>query len=308
MLFRYLISGRSAGHGVSDGAPARRLAYYGQMPGSEFPVDVPVVIAPGVRRLTAPNASAFTGPGTNTYVLGDPAWAIIDPGPAIGSHLQALQAIAPHARWCFVTHTHPDHSPLAMRYCAASGAVPVGLAPPGDGRQDTGFAPQMSPRRDALFESGDGTALVAIDTPGHASNHVCYLLRDQGVLFSGDHILDGVSPVILSPDGDMAAYLQSLRRLRAYPLASIAPGHGRLLQEPLSVIDALIAHRLQREAQVLAELRRAVQASTDELLPRVYFDVSPAVIGLARHSLEAHLIKLADEGAIDRHGGIWHAR
>ena len=278
------------------------------MSNDEFPHDLPVGIAPGVRRVTAANPSPFTGPGTNGYVLGDPAWAIIDPGPASEAHLQALLAAAPRARWCFVTHTHADHSPLAMRYCAHSGAIPVGVAPPGDGRQDLSFNPQVSPRRDQLFDAGDGRTLLAIDTPGHASNHVCYLLQGAGVLFSGDHILDSVSPVILSPDGNMAHYLDSLRRLKRYPLQSIAPGHGRLQSNPFAVIDGLIAHRLQREARVLSELRNLSSATTEELLPRVYDDVKPEVMGLARHSLEAHLIKITDEGSAERHGAVWHAR
>ena len=274
---------------------------------SEFPHDVPVAIAAGVRRITAANPSPFTGPGTNSYVLGDPAWAIIDPGPNLEAHLAALLICAPRARWCFVTHTHPDHSPLAMRYCASSGALPIGRAPPNDGRQDTSFVAQIRPERDQQFHAPNGTVLTSIDTPGHASNHVCYFLQNLGLLFTGDHILDTVSPVILSPDGDMTAYLEALRRLKRYPLAAIAPGHGRLQTDPSGIIDGLIAHRLQREAQVLRELRALAKATTDELLPRVYFDVKPEVMGLARHSLEAHLIKLANEGVIVRGGEVWHA-
>ncbi len=274
---------------------------------AEFPHDVPVTIAPGVRRITAANPSPFTGPGTNSYVLGDPAWAIIDPGPNLPAHLIALLACAPRARWCFVTHTHPDHSPLAMQYCAASGAQPVGRAPPGDGRQDLSFLPQLRPERDQDFVAPDGTRLISIDTPGHASNHVCYFLPARGLLFTGDHILDSVSPVILSPDGDMAAYLDALRRLKGYPLAAIAPGHGRLQTEPQKIIDGLIAHRLEREAKVLRELRSLASATTDQLLPSVYADVKPEVMSLARHSLEAHLIKLANERVIARRGDVWHA-
>ncbi len=274
---------------------------------NEFPPGVAVDVAPGVRRITAPNASPLTGPGTNCFVLGDPAWAIIDPGPVIESHLRSIVAAAPAAHWCFVTHTHPDHSPLAPRYCAASGAVPVGLPPPQDGRQDVTFAPQRRPRRDERFAGAKGVSLRVIDTPGHASNHVCYLLEPLGLLFSGDHVLDGVSPVILAPDGDMTQYLDSLRRLLQYPLVSIAPGHGRVLHDPATVINALIDHRLHREAKVLREVRSAGSASTDALLPRVYADVDASLFALARHSLEAHLIKLERDALIRREADLWHA-
>ena len=274
---------------------------------NEFPYGEAVLLAPQLRRITAPNASPLTGPGTNTYVLGDPAWAIIDPGPVIDSHLAALLAVAPRARWCFVTHTHGDHSPLTERFCAATGAVPVGRPPPTDGRQDMSFVPSVQPLRDQLFTGPAGIALRAIDTPGHASNHVCYLLEPLGMLFSGDHVLDGVSPVILSPDGDMAQYLEALRRLLGYPLASIAPAHGRVLSEPAQVIQALIAHRLQREAKVLRVLRSVGSATTDGLLPGVYDDVNPAMHVMARHSLEAHLIKLQRDAVIRRDAERWHA-
>jgi glyoxylase-like metal-dependent hydrolase (beta-lactamase superfamily II) len=273
----------------------------------DFPPGQAVQVAPQLRRITAPNASPLTGPGTNSYVLGDPAWAIVDPGPAIESHLAALIAAAPQARWCFVTHTHGDHSPLAGRFCAATGAIAVGLPAPGDGRNDRTFAPGLLPVRDQIFDAPDGTRLRAIDTPGHASNHVCYVLEPAGMLFSGDHVLDGVSPVILAPDGDMGHYLEALRRLQTYPLASIAPGHGRVLPEPARVIEALIAHRLGREAKVLRELRAMISASSDALLPRVYDDVPPAMHVMARYSLEAHLIKLERDGAIRGAAGVWHA-
>ena len=275
---------------------------------AEFPVGVPVQVAEHVRRITAPNASPFTGPGTNTFLLGDPAWAIVDPGPDIDSHLDALVRAAPAARWCFVTHTHRDHSPLAARYCAATGAAAVGLPPPAGLGQDPSFVPQQQPARDLRYAGPQGLSLRAIDTPGHASNHVCYLLEPQALLFSGDHILDGVSPVILAPDGDMRAYLESLRRLKAYAIQAIAPAHGRLLTRPVDVIDGLIAHRLEREAQVLLELRTLGVTSIEALLAIVYRGLQPALSGLARCTLEAHLIKLQHDGLAEQRGELWHAR
>lgn len=272
----------------------------------QFKPGVPVQLAPGVRRVVAPNASAMTGPGTNTYLLGDPVWAVIDPGPQDASHAAVLAALAPAPRCVFVTHTHGDHSPLAAILAARTGAVLVGRPPPADGRQDLSFRPGTVPQRDELF-GPDGQRLRAIDTPGHASNHVCYLLEDTGILFSGDHILDGMTPVILAPDGDMQHYLEALRRLRSYPIHAIAPGHGRLLPDPVAVIDALIAHRLRREAKVVAALRAHGPLEMNPLRDIVYSDTPVALHVLALRTLEAHLVKLEREQVIARDGERWVA-
>lgn len=267
-----------------------------------------VHVAPGVRRLVAPNASLFTGPGTNTYLLGDPVTAVIDPGPADAAHLAALGAAAPAPAMLFTTHTHPDHSPAAKPLAEATGARLIGRRPPADGRQDLSFAPVHEPQRDERFALPGGDLVVrAIDTPGHASNHVCYLLENCGLLFAGDHVLDGVTPVILAPDGDMGAYLDSLRRLLGYPLRAIAPGHGRLLAEPQRVIEGVIAHREQREAKVVAALAALHGADEAALLAWVYDDVPAVLHRLARFSLEAHLVKLAAESRAHREGDRWHA-
>jgi glyoxylase-like metal-dependent hydrolase (beta-lactamase superfamily II) len=204
-----------------------------------------------------------------------------------------------------VTHTHRDHSTGACSLAAATGARIVGLPAPNDGRQDESCKPDIQPAHDEMYEIGGGSTLRAIHTPGHASNHVCYLLEHDGVLFSGDHVLDGVTPVILAPDGDMAAYMYSLRRLRGYPMRAIAPGHGRVLGNPVGVIDGVIAHRERREAKVVAALTAFGTASLDELLARVYDDVRPELHDFARLSLEAHLIKLREEGRCRREGASW---
>lgn len=265
-------------------------------------------IAPGVARLVAPNASPLTGPGTNCYLIGNPVRAIIDPGPADAAHLAAIRSAAPGLEMIMVTHSHPDHSPAARPLAAVTGATVIGLPAPTDGRQDASYAPKRRPVRDERIAlTGTGLTLRVIDTPGHASNHVCYLLDESGLLFSGDHVLDGVTPVILAPDGDMAAYLDSLRRLLDYPLRAIAPGHGRVLPEPRQVIEGVIAHREQREAKVVAVLERLRMATLDELLAEVYDDVSPALHWLARFSLQAHLIKLGKEGRCRCHDDHWHA-
>lgn len=261
-------------------------------------------IAPGVARLLAPNASMMTGPGTNTWLLGDPPVAVLDPGPDIPAHVEAILAAAPRLETIFVTHTHCDHSPAAATLKARCGARVVGRPAPRDGLQDERFVPDAIPARDEVFAAGR-LRLRAIDTPGHASNHVCWLLEGDGLLFTGDHILEGVTPVILVPDGDLAAYLEALERLRRYPLRAIAPGHGRLIEDPVGEIDRVIAHRLAREAKVLAALAAHGPATLDELLAPVYADVPADRHALARMTLEAQLIKLEREGRAARDGGAW---
>lgn len=261
-------------------------------------------VTPTVQRLLAPNASLMTGPGTNTYLLGDPVAAIIDPGPDDPRHIEAMRAAAPDVRTIFVTHTHRDHSPAAMTLRSLTGAHVIGRTPPRDGRQDETFRADQEPHDTEVFPLGE-RQLRAIATPGHASNHVCYLLEPDGLLFSGDHVLDGVTPVILAPDGSMAAYLQSLARLREYALSAIAPGHGRLLEHPHEVIDAIVEHRLARERKVISRLVSLRVASTPELLVRVYDDVSVELHPYARLSLEAHLIKLTQDGVVSRDGERW---
>jgi glyoxylase-like metal-dependent hydrolase (beta-lactamase superfamily II) len=273
---------------------------------ADFQPGHPLRIAGGVQRLVARNASVMTGPGTNSYLLGDPVWAVIDPGPDDDTHLAAIQAAAPGLATIFVTHTHRDHSPLARRLATATGAQIVGRAAPQDGRQDTGFVPHRQPHPDEIFRHGD-MALQAIHTPGHASNHVCYLLQDTAMLFSGDHILDGVTPVILAPDGDMADYLAALRDLRSRRIERIAPGHGRVLEAPVAVIDGVIAHRLRRESLILTALRAVGRSDAPSLVTTVYHDTPLALHGMARLTLEAHLIKLERDGQVRRELDLWHA-
>jgi glyoxylase-like metal-dependent hydrolase (beta-lactamase superfamily II) len=275
---------------------------------SEFEPGRLVRVALAVQRLVAPNPSLLTGPGTNTYLLGDPPSAVIDPGPADGAHVDAIERAAPGLALIIASHTHPDHSPAAAMLARRTGARLVGRAAPTDGRQDLSFSPDIEPARDQIFALRGGLNVRAIDTPGHASNHVCYLLEEEGMLFSGDHILDGVTPVIIPPDGVMADYLESLRRLRRLPLRTIAPGHGRVLREPHAVIDGIIAHREQREAKVRRALERIGSGTLEQLLPYVYEDVRLELHGLARFSLEAHLIKLQREGRCERDGDTWHGR
>lgn len=262
-------------------------------------------------RVTAPNGNLMTGPGTNSYFVGDPHgdnWALIDPGPDDAAHLAALVAAAPGpVRWILVTHTHKDHSPLAAALKARTGAVLLGMRPQHDEWQDARFAPDRALAHGERLRLGAQTTLRVIHTPGHASNHLCYLLEEERTLFTGDHVMQGSTVVINPPDGDMAAYLASLRALLAEDLDWLAPGHGFLIPQPHAAIERLIAHRLAREARVLQALARHGCAGVEELLAEVYAETPPALLPVARRSLTAHLIKLANEGRALAQGPRWCA-
>ena len=270
---------------------------------TDFTVGKPVVVAPGVRRIVAGNAGLMTGPGTNTYLLGASEITVLDPGPDDAEHLRSILAAAgAPIRWIVTTHTHRDHSPLAASLHRETGAHVIGLPPPADGRQDDAFTPNEHPRDGQVLALGD-VALTAVLTPGHASNCVCYLLARERLLFTGDHVLGGVSPVILPPDGDMGAYLDSLDKLEAYDFERIAPGHGAVMDRGKRVLSMLRAHRLARERKVLERL--TAPATLDSLTPAVYDDVPKDRHPWARLTLEAHLIKLRREGKVADADGLW---
>lgn len=259
-----------------------------------------------VIRITAPNPGMMTGPGTNSYVVGKEELALIDPGPESETHLSALLgAVGKRLRWIFCTHTHLDHSPGARALKAATGAQLLGFArTPADGRQDPDFVPDQALRDGDIVDCG-GFRLRAVHTPGHASNHLCYLLEGQALLFTGDHVMQGSTVVISPPDGDMAAYLHSLERLLSFELAALAPGHGLVIETPHEEARRLIAHRLKRERKVLDAFDRRNPAHLDELLPIVYNDAHPRLHPVARRSLHAHLIKLQREGRVVETEGAW---
>ena len=245
-----------------------------------------------VTRIIAPNPGLMTGPGTNTYIVGGSA--VIDPGPAIDSHIERILQFK-NIKWILCTHTHQDHSPAAAALKAATGAQVLGRpAPEG---QDATFKPDFVLENGQRVDLGE-IALRAIHTPGHASNHLCYLLEQTKMLFTGDHVMQGSTVVINPPDGDMRAYLHSLERLLAEDVAIIAPGHGYLIGAPGNEIRRLLAHRMNRERKVLAALERLEHPSVDEMLPLVYDDVPERIHRVAARSLTAHLEKLVAEGAV----------
>ena len=268
----------------------------------------PVRLSPHIVRITAPNPGPMTGPGTNSYLVGaGTAWTAIDPGPDIAAHLKALQdvagSLAPGARIerILVTHTHRDHSPGAAPLAAATGAPVLGLRTAHPEWQDESFAPTRELAHGERLALAEGVTLRVIHTPGHASNHLCYLLEEERTLFTGDHVMQGSTVVINPPDGDMAAYLRTLEGLLGEDLEWFAPGHGFLVADPHGVLRALIAHRLRREAKVAAALQlSAAPATAKALVLAVYDDVPSALHGMAERSLLAHLIKLEGDGRAAR--------
>ena len=268
-----------------------------------------VRLSPCIVRITAPNPGAMTGPGTNTYLVGSgDSWTAIDPGPVSGPHLQAVLAALPGKLvQVLVTHTHKDHSPGAAALSAATGAPVFGRRATHPEWQDDSFAPQRELQDGERLPLADGVTLRAIHTPGHASNHLCYLLEEERTLFTGDHVMQGSTVVINPPDGDMQAYLSSLTMLLDVDLDWLAPGHGFLVADPHAVLRALVAHRLKREAKVMAALQAMGPAPVDQLLNRVYDDVPAALHPMARRSLLAHLLKLQADGAAANVAEVWRA-
>ncbi|HEV8516994.1 MAG TPA: MBL fold metallo-hydrolase [Burkholderiales bacterium] len=266
-----------------------------------------VQLSERIRRVTAPNPGMMTGPGTNTYIIGGDALALIDPGPESAAHFEAMRAaVGERLRWILCTHTHLDHSPGARALKHATGAEVIGMRAPQHGSQDAAFAPDRVFKHGDVLDGGD-FKLRAVHTPGHASNHLCYLLEPEKLLFTGDHVMQGSTVVIAPPDGDMVAYFESLHALLALDLARIAPGHGHPIDEPHDEARRLIAHRLKREQKVIAALSKN-PATLDELVTIVYSDTPQRLHQVARRSLHAHLIKLAREGSAVESNERWQLR
>jgi glyoxylase-like metal-dependent hydrolase (beta-lactamase superfamily II) len=251
-------------------------------------------ISPLVRRIVAPNAGLLTGPGTNTYLVGVDEIVVVDPGPDVAGHVDAIVGCGgDRIRWIVVTHGHEDHAGAAPALAAATGAEVLAFGTIGEG-----FELEATEFR-----------VQALHTPGHSSDHLCYLLEEERMLFSGDTVIDGSTVTIAPPDGDMAAYLASLERLssRRLRLRTIAPGHGQLIDDPANRLAAYLRHRLEREAAILAALE-AGAATVEQVVEEVYADLVQDLRPAAAQTVHAHLLKLAAEGRVTGADGAWHPR
>ena len=261
--------------------------------------DIPKQITPLVRRITAGNPGMFTGPGTNTYLIGDEEVTVIDPGPALHEHIEAIIQASANIKQILLTHTHPDHSP-GTRLLQDNIGVPVfALITESSKDQDITFTPERI-LIDGEIIANEYYSIEVIHTPGHASNHLCYLLKDEKLLFTGDHIMDGSTVVIAPPDGSMQDYIDSLAKLKEYDLNKIAPGHGELIDEPYAVVDWIIKHRFERESKVIDVLKQHNSGDLNTLVKDIYADVDSMLHPVAKWSLESHLVKLMDEGVVTR--------
>jgi glyoxylase-like metal-dependent hydrolase (beta-lactamase superfamily II) len=272
---------------MSDVAPSQRPL----VPG------VASALSPLVRRILAPNPGAYTGPGTNTYVVGIDEAVVIDPGPIDGPHLEAILGCGgDRIRWIVLTHTHDDHAPGTAALKKRTGAEVLA------------FEPREGVKLDGTIADGERIEatefrLRAIHTPGHAANHLCFYLEEERMLFTGDHIMEGSTVVIDPPDGDMGDYMASLEKVRKLRLRSIAPGHGQLVPEPLPLIDEYIQHRQQRERQVFDALERIGPATAEQLVPEIYTELADELVPLAARQAYAHLLKLGDDGRVSAKDG-----
>ncbi len=279
-------------------------------------IGVVEALRPGLQVVTAPNAGPMTFTGTRSYLLGDREVAVIDPGPKDAAHLAALERALEGRRLghIIVTHAHIDHSPLAAVLSARTGAPVYGFGPANAGRSkvmerlaaaaplgggegiDADFTPDITVPDGGLIR-GEGWTLEAIHTPGHLSNHLCFAWQGQGALFSGDHVMGWASTLVSPPDGDLTAFMASLRKLQRRPEDTYYCGHGAVLEGAHDMLDYLLAHRLEREGQIRAALARAPQ-TVAELTQRMYRDVDPRLHGAAARNVLAHLVDLYERGIV----------
>jgi glyoxylase-like metal-dependent hydrolase (beta-lactamase superfamily II) len=270
-------------------------------------------VSPLIRRVIARNPGPFTFTGTGTYIVGHGQVAVIDPGPEDPAHLAALleATSGEQVTHILVTHHHLDHSPLAVELKARTGAPIYGCAvsetrpaEPGAVQMEAGhdhaFVPDLGVCEGGIA-SGAGWTFEAIPTPGHTSNHICYALKEENALFTGDHIMGWSTTVITPPDGDMTDYMQSLERVRARHFATLWPTHGPPVRDVDSFLAGYIAHRRERETQILTALAGG-PAAIGELVPKLYADVDPRLHPAAAQSMLAHMIDLARRGLVSVEG------
>ena len=265
-----------------------------------------VQISPLIKRITAANGSVFTGPGTNTYLVGNEDVTVIDPGPAMEEHIDVILAASENIKQILVTHTHPDHSP-GTRLLQQKLDVPAfGMLTESSKNQDMTFSPERILKDGEVLDTEE-YSLEVVHTPGHASNHLCFILREEKFIFTGDHVMSGSTVVIGPPDGSMKQYIDSLNKLKNYDMEKMAPGHGDILESPYQVADWIINHRLKREEKVFSALKDATRGTPESLVEKVYADVDSSLFPIAKASLLAHLIKLEEDQVISKEGEeyIW---
>ena len=276
----------------------------------EFEYGAVSELSPLIRRVIAKNPSAFTFHGTGTYIIGRGKVAIIDPGPAIPAHVDALMRAVEgeEVTHILITHTHMDHSPAAKSVKQKTGAPAYGFGPHG-GRQggvqveeggDYEFEPDVVTGDGDVIE-GDGWTVEAVHTPGHTSNHLCFALREEKALFSGDHVMGWSTTVVSPPDGDMTAYMASLEKLLPRDDQRYWPTHGTYIDRPQAFVQAYIDHRHAREAQILDCLGSGAK-KIPEMVAVMYADVPKLLHGAAGRSVLAHLIHVAGEGRVECDG------
>ena len=270
-------------------------------------------LKPGIARVLAHNPSAFTYYGTQTYLVGDAEVAVIDPGPDLPEHLDALEQAIGGCKVVEImcTHTHRDHSPAARPLAEATGAPIVGCAPLAletvGPRADASFDGDYAP--DGVLEDGevvqvDGKPIIAVATPGHTSNHLCFAY--EGALFTGDHVMGWSTTVVVPPDGDMAAYMASLEKLRRRDDRIYYPAHGAPVTNPQQYVRGLIGHRLQREKQILKLVGEKPRPIPD-IVANAYPGLDPRLVTAAGGSVYAHLLDLQRRGLVERDGERWTA-
>jgi len=259
-----------------------------------------------VSRILGRNPGPMTGPGTNSYLIGKERLCLLDPGPLDEIQFaNFMKAIGSRKlEYILITHTHADHSPAALKIQQETGAQLVGLAAPEVPGHDHTFQPTKIWHHDDQINCEE-YSIRLIHTPGHVSNHICFLLVEEMFLFTGDHVLQGTTSVILPPDGDMGAYLESLSFLQKLPLRYLAPGHGDVMDQPKEEIAKLIEHRMKRERKVISSLQKLGESIIDDLVLFVYDDVASHLLPWAKKTMLAHLIKLEREGIVIEERGLW---
>jgi len=279
----------------------------------EAPYEASLQLSPLVSRVLAHNPGPFTFKGTGVYIVGKTDVAVIDPGPIIPEHLDALKRALDGKRvtHILVTHTHNDHSPAAQPLKEWTGAKTYAYGPHGSGKAEDGvkveeggdmaFLPDVRVK-DGDVIKGNGFTFECVYTPGHTSNHMCFALREEKALFTGDHIMGWSTTVVTPPDGDMAQYMASVRKLLARDDEILYPTHGAPVTDPKPFLEAYLDHRLDRERQILACIKEGV-ATIPEMVARMYVDVDKRLHPAASRSVLAHLIQLTNEGRVTLNDG-----